>query len=202
LDRARERTGKSPKVVVTDRLRSYFDINYGKGAAHQHGSPFNVDSNTNLIERFHGTLKARTKVMRGLKDLASAKRFTDGWLVHYNYFRPHESLNDKTPAQKAGLNFPYKNWADVIESKSVPTAQPQVKIVPIQPKPKYPDPRNYPQYSSPRVTVREISAPRISQKTPIITPRKVYPSMRSGSRELDLGGGIVYSRKRGRHLRL
>jgi hypothetical protein len=28
-----------------------------------------VANNTNLIERFHGTLKDRTKIMRGLKDI-------------------------------------------------------------------------------------------------------------------------------------
>lgn len=34
--------------------------------------------------------------------------------MHYNFFRPHESLKDKTPAEKAGLNFPYKDWEDVV----------------------------------------------------------------------------------------
>lgn len=40
--------------------------------------------------------------------------FTDGWLVHYNYLRPHESLQDKTPAEVAGVEYPYLNWADII----------------------------------------------------------------------------------------
>jgi hypothetical protein len=60
-------------------------------------------------------LKARTKVMRGLKTRKSAKLITDGWLVHYNFFRPHEALGDKTPAEKAGIKFPVRNWLDIIK---------------------------------------------------------------------------------------
>ena len=71
---------------------------------------------TQLIERFHGTLKARTKVMRGLKKRETAQLITDGWLVHYNFFRPHEALGNKTPAEKAGIKFPFRNWVDVVKS--------------------------------------------------------------------------------------
>jgi len=67
-----------------------------------------------MIERFHGTLKSRTKVMRGLKSVDTAIQFTDAWLVYYNYFRPHESLDNKMPAKVAGIKFPYKNWAEII----------------------------------------------------------------------------------------
>ena len=74
-----------------------------------------VENNTNLIERFHGSLKDRTKVMRALKNKDTLEKFTDGWLVHYNYFRPHMSLDGKTPAQEAGIKFPFRNWKDVVE---------------------------------------------------------------------------------------
>jgi hypothetical protein len=43
------------------------------------------------------------------------KQFLDGWLVHYNFFRPHMSLKDKTPAEVAGIKFPFHNWRDVVE---------------------------------------------------------------------------------------
>ena len=114
IDRAIKRAGLSPKVVVTDALNSYLDVSYGKDAEHRLGSPFSVQSSTSLIERFHSTFKSRTKVMRGLKNIETAIDFTDGWLVHYNYLRPHESLNDKTPAEVAGIDYAYKNWADII----------------------------------------------------------------------------------------
>jgi transposase InsO family protein len=41
--------------------------------------------------------------MRGLKSIKTARQFLDGWLVHYNFFRPHMSLDDKTPAEVAGI---------------------------------------------------------------------------------------------------
>jgi len=114
MDRAIKTAGKSPKTVRTDKLASYLDVNYGKDAEHRQGSPFSIEDSTSLIERFHGTLKARTKVMRGLKNLETAIDFTQGWLVHYNYLRPHEALNDKTPAEVAGVVYPHRNWADII----------------------------------------------------------------------------------------
>jgi hypothetical protein len=49
-----------------------------------------------------------------LKNLGSAQDFIEGWLVHYNYLRPHTALDDKTPAEVAGIDFPYENWADII----------------------------------------------------------------------------------------
>jgi len=40
---------------------------------------------------------------------------------HYNFFRPHEALRDlppngldKTPAQVAKADYPYKSWLDVV----------------------------------------------------------------------------------------
>lgn len=71
-------------------------------------------SHNNFIERFHGTLKQRTKVMRGMKNPDTARLLLDGWLMHYNYFRPHESLRGKTPAEAAQVGFPYKNWRDIV----------------------------------------------------------------------------------------
>lgn len=68
----------------------------------------------NCIERQHQTLKARTKVMRGLKSMDSTKDLLTGFAVHYNFVRPHQSLQNKTPAQVAGLNTP-SNWKALIE---------------------------------------------------------------------------------------
>jgi len=116
-DRAVKKAGKEPTKVLTDKLASYLDVRYGKGTEHIQSAPFAVEDDTQLIERFHSTLKQRTKVMRGLKNIDTAVDFIDGWLVHYNYLRPHTTLNDKTPAEVAGVDFPYKNWADIARHK-------------------------------------------------------------------------------------
>jgi len=117
MEKAAERAGKTPKVVLTDRLAAYLDgieLAFGADAEHRHGSPFDVRSSTNVIERFQGTLKDRTKVLRGLKTPETAQKFIEGWLIHYNYFRPHISLKGKTPAQKAGIVLSASDWLDVV----------------------------------------------------------------------------------------
>ena len=118
MERAAACAGKAPKVVLTDKLRAYLDgieLAFGSHTKHIASKGFTVKPNTNIIERFHGSLKARTKVMRGMKRKDTASLIMEGWLVHYNYFRPHETLGNKTPAQKAGVKFPYKNWLDVVK---------------------------------------------------------------------------------------
>ena len=126
MKQAYERTGKIPRIIYTDKLRAYLDgieLTFGADTEHRRGSPFDVGGNSNYIERFHGTLKERTKVMRGLHTIESARRFLDGWLVHYNFFRPHTSLRDMTPAQVAGIKFPFRNWKDVCEQPFEVTAR-------------------------------------------------------------------------------
>jgi len=115
MEKAQERAGKTPKTVVTDKLAAYIDgieQAFGADSKHIQSKPFSLKNANNLIERFHGTLKARTKVMRGLKEIETARLFTDGWLVHYNFIRPHSAIGDKTPAEKAGIRFEYKNWLE------------------------------------------------------------------------------------------
>ena len=90
--------------------------------------PFDVENNTNIIERMHSTIKSRTKVMRGLHTPESARLFMDGWLVHYNFFRPHMSLKDRTPASVAGIKFLFRNWKDVIEQPYEKTARIPIEI--------------------------------------------------------------------------
>jgi len=117
MEEAYKKAGKMPDKVITDKNKSYLDgieLTFGADTEHVQSSPFALEENTQLIERFHGTLKDRTKVMRGLKNIETAIQFIDGFLVHYNYFRPHESLSGKTPAEVAGIDYAYKNWAEII----------------------------------------------------------------------------------------
>ena len=122
MRKAYNRTGKTPRVIYTDKLLAYLDgieLTFGADTKHKQGGPFNLENNTNLVERFHGTLKARTKIMRGLKDIDTAKLFTQGWLLYYNYLRPHESSRGRTPAQVAGVKYPYRNWQDIVAGKQI-----------------------------------------------------------------------------------
>jgi transposase-like protein len=119
LTRAGKKAGKKPRVIVTDSLASYpqaiGDV-FGCDTRHIKFKGITEEPNNNTLERFHGTLKSRTKIMRGLKSMESARLFTDGWLVFYNFIRPHESLHNKTPARYAGIQLENNHWDDIVRT--------------------------------------------------------------------------------------
>lgn len=54
--------------------------------------------------------------MRGLKSVRSAKIILEGWSnVHYNFFKPHETLGDIPPALEVDLHLPFSNWVELIQ---------------------------------------------------------------------------------------
>lgn len=118
MERAATRANKAPRIVITDKLASYLDgieLTFGAETKHIRAKRLTAEPGTQLIERFHGTLKSRTKVMRSLWRKGTAKIVMDGWLVHYNFFRPHTAHGGKTPAEAAGAKPPFKSWKDVVE---------------------------------------------------------------------------------------
>jgi transposase InsO family protein len=70
------------------------------------------------MERYHGTFKERTKVMRNLKKTDTP--ILDGQRIYYNHIRPHQALNGKTPAQAAGLELGLgaNKWESLIKKAS------------------------------------------------------------------------------------
>jgi transposase-like protein len=120
MERAENKADKVPKTVITDKLRSYLDAieqTFGAETKHKRLSPFTIGTSTRSIERLHGTIKDRTKIMRGLTNRETAKLIMEGWGIHYNFFRPHQGLKGKTPSEVAGMDTPYKSWADIVEEK-------------------------------------------------------------------------------------
>jgi hypothetical protein len=49
----------------------------------------------NTVERLHGTIKKRTKILREMETDGSAK-LPEGQKLHYNYLRQHTGLKEKT----------------------------------------------------------------------------------------------------------
>jgi putative transposase len=114
MDEAIKLARKKPKMVLTEKLASFLDIYYGNATEHRLSSPYSGDDSASLVRRFHDTLKDRTKVIRGLKHFETASDYAQGWMVNYNYLKPHESLSYRTPTQVAAIDYPYRNWADII----------------------------------------------------------------------------------------
>jgi len=119
---AKQRSKTRPEIIITDRLLLYpsafnkvFYTQYKEDRVeHLTSMGFSSPVNTNLIERFHGTIKQRYKVMRDLKDPYSASVVLDGFVTHYDFFLEHSYL-DMTPAISAGIGNDIQNWGDLIE---------------------------------------------------------------------------------------
>jgi transposase InsO family protein len=75
-----------------------------------------------MIERLHGTIRDRSKVMRGLEDETTAQTIIDGFRTYYNFIRPHQALDGKTPAEIANINLNLKGnkWLELIRQSSKP----------------------------------------------------------------------------------
>ena len=121
LSLARERSATHPEEIKTDGLASYrralpraFPTRKVK---HTVSQGIRAEINNNLSERLQGTIRDRDKTLRGLKGRATGQAYVDGLVLHYNYFRPHEALNDKRPAQAAGAEIPFEDWGDVAAMK-------------------------------------------------------------------------------------
>jgi len=120
--------GGYPKTLITDGFSAY-SVAVRQGfkqrknpfskipkVLHIGLAKFEAPTNNNIIERFQGTLRERYKVMRGLKTIQTANKILDGFYVHYNFIRPHESLGDKTPAEAAGINLGLQNnWTSLMQ---------------------------------------------------------------------------------------
>jgi len=57
------------------------------------------------IERLNGTVRDREIVMRGLNKQETAQDLVDAMRIHYNFIRPHMALENKTPAETAGIKL-------------------------------------------------------------------------------------------------
>ena len=133
MELAQQRAGKSPKVVVTDKLAAYImaiEDTFGADSQHRRGGPFDTVSSTSLIERFHRTLEQRTKVFQKYDSLADIKLLTDGWLINYNFFKQNEGCGNIPPAQVMSKIVPFKDWIDIVRAKGIPDMDYKVSVYP------------------------------------------------------------------------
>jgi len=123
--KAKEVAGKKPKVVVTDGLQAYqkafkkefFTLNNPR-TEHIRKPRFIDHTNNNIVERLNGTIREREKVTRNLKE--QAPTIIEGYRNYYNFVRPHQALNGKTPAEMANVDLKLgKNkWISLIKQSA------------------------------------------------------------------------------------
>ena len=116
--KALDRASRPPKKFRSDKYASYlvalrYLMPYTK---HIRTAGVNECVNNNLSERMQNTFRARDKTLRGLYSVESPQQFLDGFAFTYNHIRDHMSLNGKTPGELAGMEMPFKEWADVVRA--------------------------------------------------------------------------------------
>ena len=114
-----------PRNVITDGLPAYKKA-FGKAfwrseksyntIKHVRLIKFIDKVNNNVMERVNGTMKDKIKIMRGFKSIEGATAIMSGFVVYYNFVRPHMGLDYATPAQAAGieLNLGRNRWNELI----------------------------------------------------------------------------------------
>ena len=125
LKKGKALTKKIPSVFVTDGLPSYNDAfkkefapknDFQKPSEHIKEIHFkNQRKNNNIEERLNGEFRDREKTFRGLKKDDSPA--ITGIQLYHNYLRPHSSLNNDTPATRAGVIIKGNNkWITIIQN--------------------------------------------------------------------------------------
>jgi transposase-like protein len=136
--KGKEVTKRSPKVIITDGLRSYHDaykkelwtMNKQTRPVHIRHIAISGDRNNNMMERLNGEIRDREKVVRGLKKTDSP--LLRGYQIYHNYVRPHMGLNGDTPADKCGIDVKGTNkWLTIIQNSAY---QPKINREMRQPK--------------------------------------------------------------------
>ena len=109
--------GQDPEIILTDKLPSYNVAipqvfkdrptqpqHIRRGLKLKKGEQPYKDLRIQRIERVHGTLRDRYKIMRNLKKLDSP--VPEGERIHYNFVRSHMALQGQTPALRADIDKP------------------------------------------------------------------------------------------------
>jgi len=115
--------GRKPKFMVTDGLQAYKRAVKKEFTTNTHETEhlWNVGlqhhPNNNHVERLHGTIRDREKTMRGLK--IEDTPIIEGNRIYYNFIKPHENLNGKTPSEEAGITIEGSNKWLTLMKKSV-----------------------------------------------------------------------------------
>ena len=132
LQKALAVADRPPERITTDKHRSYIPAikKMFPKAKHIRAEGVAHWLNNNLIERLNGTYRARDKTLRGMHSMASAQHLLDGLTVTYNYFRDHEALKGRKPADAAKVDVPYKEWADFVRADIKVPPERKKRVVP------------------------------------------------------------------------
>lgn len=113
---------KLPKELISDGATNFhvawkkeYRTMTGPRTKHTRHVHLQGDMNNNKMERMNGEVRDREKVMRGIKKIGTV--VLPGYQLYHNYFREHEGLEGKTPAEAAGIHIEGENkWITIIQN--------------------------------------------------------------------------------------
>lgn len=126
---AKVRAKREPALIVSDSLPSY-SLAFKKGFSspsivrpeHLRVAQIRKGTENAKMERWHGSLKQRTKVMRGMHSSKTAQVQADGFVIFHNFIRGHtgKGMDGSTPAEKANINLKLgqNKWDSLIKQSS------------------------------------------------------------------------------------
>jgi len=122
--------GKKPEVLISDGAHNFhraFNREYwtmkSPQSVHVQDIRLRGQVHNNKMERQNGEWRDREKVMRGLKREDSPVLL--GMQINHNYFRPHEGLGGKTPAEAAGIRIEGQNPMLTVIQNAAKAVQPK-----------------------------------------------------------------------------
>jgi putative transposase len=124
----KEVAGKKPDILISDGAPNFHEAykeefwsRVAPRTSHVRHIHLKGDHNNNKMERMNGELRDREKVMRGLKKMDSP--IFKGLQQYHNFFREHDALEGKTPAEAANIKIEGRNkWVTVIQNASTSIA--------------------------------------------------------------------------------
>ena len=131
---AKKRGKTKPSTMTTDGLPAYikafkkeFFTLKNPRTKHIRKPRFVDKKNNNIVERLNGTIREREKVVRGLKTEEKSQVIMDCMRNYYNFIRPHQSLNGKTPSEMANIDLDLgrNKWLNLIKEANVTNSQKQ-----------------------------------------------------------------------------
>ena len=196
---------KPPETIMTDKLKSYTSAvkDVLPETRHMQSEGMTADINNDLSERLQGTFRDRIKTLRGLDSQKTGQRYLDGWVLTYNLFRGHDALRNQTPGERAKVNPPFKEWADVVKAGAASRRAMKAEARPAsRSKPKSPPPEAVPaREARGRKPLKEISPEgerkRKPRKRSMLTPPKpTYPKASEKARKPKIQPPWVRNRPR------
>lgn len=129
LRNAKKRTGNQVKIITTDGLRGYpavlrksFGLHKIKGKTKiQHNIVIASERGFNhKIERFHNSVRERTKIFRGFHgSIESARSMMKGYIIYYNFCRKHQGINYYPYQLATDLVLGKNKWLDLIKLSNI-----------------------------------------------------------------------------------